>query len=674
MYDRDRIIRFVGEGLTRKGIPKRPIPVVLLTGPRGSGGSLVLDELWSRYADECLGVRLNLASAQGMEDVVLALTFGLGRRVFPISQISFRRVGMLLKALSFIDNGGGRTAFEAYMSAPAPESQGDSALEVWAARAGQLMTPEHRVLAEAAAGLLGALQSAVNRHRDKRVLRWLAEYGVVGGGGFDSLWDLYRLHRGRADGAPPPRVVAKTLCAALLADLRADFNDTSRWFQRPRNCLVLLDDAGAGTGALFLELLTECRSENHGDRSEGRSEGRGEGGRPDPAVVVAVQRRRAAGALAPTDDRLAFSVRHPAAPGDSDRPVWWYPVALAELKGESVVELCRSSVLGNHNRDAEYLRELTGGHPEAVALLAGVLARMEAEGLAGRTPPDPRLLLAQPLAPDGEPANLWAAETREGHTVEAQLLRRVFAEDLVAGPDGAPDPAANPELDAMAVLALTPGLRLGACNAALRFLGWRQTNAATATGRLTAALWLDQTPQGEATALHPLAALLLRRWLARRPEVWRDAHQGYIAHYAGAPDAALRHHHVLALAEPSRREPVTTVVGYLEGELAAREQTAGWVTVLEQVTAAPNRLRSSGDPRSLVTALAGVADSSDRRQALTRLVVARWIHRDRCADPTHRLAKTIANEYERLAEYVQDDEVLYREAARYRGIERYWKD
>jgi hypothetical protein len=68
-----------------------------------------------------------------------------------------------------------------------------------------------------------------------------------------------------------------------------------------------------------------------------------------------------------------------------------------------------------------------------------------------------------------------------------------------------------------------------------------------------------------------------------------------------------------------------------------------------------------------------VAESGDRRQSVTRLAISRWLFHDRYFDPARRLAQSIANEYERLAEYVPDNEVLFTEAGKYRRIENEWK-
>jgi hypothetical protein len=221
---------------------------------------------------------------------------------------------------------------------------------------------------------------------------------------------------------------------------------------------------------------------------------------------------------------------------------------------------------------------------------------------------------------------------------------------------------------------VTPGLRPGACNAALHFLGWTHVDADTAQRRLMAGMWLDETPEGDAVWLHPLMGLLLRRWLARKPEAWRDAHQGYAAHYSRPQDAAIRHHHTLALVESSRREPLTTVIAYLEREFEECASPKDWLPVLDQVVAAPNRLRTDADPRSFVTALAGAAEPRNRHRAIARLTVSRWLYHDRYFDPCHQLAELIANAYDQLAECTDDNEVLLRQSGKYHRIESNWKD
>ncbi|MEW1865106.1 ATP-binding protein [Streptomyces sp. NPDC088194] len=693
LYGRVRVVEFTGDALRRSGVPARPLPIVLLVGPRGSGGSVLLDRLWTDFSGRCLSVRLDLGRAEAVEDIVLAAIQGWGRRVPGIRPIRFCRTRMLFKALSFVDAGGGRAAFEAYLRAGPQDAAAHAALDGLAARAAPLLPADQQVLLSATARALGLLLSAVGRRRrgDAKARSWLKDHAPGVGSAEDRLWEIHRRHHGRSDAPDAARTALKTVCAALLADLRTDFNRRSLRGQRPANCLLMLDNAGSRAGELFLELLAECRRESHRARE-----------RPDPALVVAARRGRAHTSMAPlasTDDRLSFAVRHPAAPAGEDHPVWWYPIRLTGLGREDVVVMCGSSVLGSQKRDASHLSDLTDGHPEAVDRLSHLLARPEAAG------DDPRRLLDRPLPAAEYLPDHWSAPARptppgsaEGAedgpagapTVAAYLLRRILADDHVDGPDGGIGPDGGSLLDTMAVLALTPGLRLGAGTAALHFLGWTRFDAATARRRLGAALWLAEAPDpldgaaepdpngapdapvGPAARLHPLAALLLHRRLAALPEVWDGAHQGYAAHYSGAHDAPLRHHHLLAQATPSRREPLTAVAGYLEREYDRCASPESWQVILRQVTAAPNRLRTDGDPRTYVTALAGRPDPRDRNRTISRLVTARWLHGDRSFDPRHHLAGLISAEYGNLAAICGGNEALFQESGKYHLIEEEW--
>lgn len=649
---RDQVVRLVREALDRGEAPRGPLPVVVLAGPLGGGGTMVLDTLWTSFFEKSLSVRLDVADAQSVEDIVLAAVQGWRRRISGIPRMDFPRTSMIFKALSFDDDGSGREGFEAYLRAKPQDAAVRTALRDWAHRAAPMLPPEQQVFTETLAELLGTLHSAVGRRRNREVLRWLADYGPPdGSSGYDRLWEQRRQHQQHTDRSA--RAVGKMLCAALLADARTDFQR----HERLRNALLLLDNADNARGDLFLDLLTECRRES-----------RSHGAEPDPVLVVAVRHSpvhaaRMGAPVVSDDVRRLFPDR-----GENTAPRWWIPVRLTDLdKSHDVVAMCSgSSVLGSDFRDADFLHDLTGGHPEAVDRLADLL-RDEGAGYG------PRTMLTEPLPPRHNWPPRWPPDEGTDTTVEDYLLKRVLPQGLALLADGRLDPGANPDLDAMAVLAATPGMRRGACTAVFHFLGWT-ADADAAQLRLTSGLWLEETADGAAGRLHPLMGLLLRRWLARRPEVWRDTHTAYAAHYARPQDASLRQHHTLALVEPSHREPLTTVVGYLERELEGAAATEDWLTVLKAVTEAPNRVRTTADPRSFVTTLAGVADSGDRRQSITRLVVSHWLFNDRYLDPAHRLAQSIANEYERLAEYVPDNEVLFTEAGKYRRIENEWKD
>jgi hypothetical protein len=526
-----------------------------------------------------------------------------------------------------------------------------TALRDWANRASPLLPPDQQVFAGVLAESLAALHSALGRRGNKEALQWLADYGAPDGrSGYDRLWELRRLHQQHTESSA--RAVGKTLCAALLADAERAYAAQDRL----RKALLLVDNADSAPGDLFLDLLVECRRDSHNNEPSG----------PDPVLVVAVRHHpvstaRMGPVVASNDPALT------AGHGPQAQPRWWVPVRLADLtKNDDVVLMCSSHTLGADYRDADFLHELTGGHPESVDRLIDLLKDAPAH-YAPRN-----LLTARVPARHNWPPR-WPPDAGTEFTVEDYLLKRTLPQDLAVLPDGRVDPGRNPALDAMAVLTATPGLRLGACTAVFNALRWTDANANDARLRLVSGLWLEEGRHGEGQRLHPLIALLLRRWLARDPAVWRAVHAAYATHYSQPEQARLRHRHHLALVEPSRRDELSTVIGYLERELDQAETTADWLGVLDEVTGAPGRVRTTGDPRSVVTTLAGVADSGDRRQSVTRLTVARWLFHDRVLDPEHRLAASIANEYERLAEFVPDDEVLFTEAAKYRDIENEWK-
>jgi hypothetical protein len=652
LYGRGRVVDLVGEGLRRKGVPDRQLPLVLLAGPHGSGGTALLDRLWARYGPDCLCAHLDLASAQGADDVVLAMMQGLGRKVSGIRPISFPRLRLAFKALNFPPDGGGRAAFDAYMDA----TDHGAADEVngWANRASVLLrTPEQQFIAAVVARTASWLLSGFDHRGEKPALRWHAENGISSGGsGYSPLWELFGRQRAAANDVS--RHIEKTLCAALLADLRTDFNARSLAHgQRRANCLLLLDNAGGNAGERVLDLLAECRRDN---AKAGHD--------PDPALIVAVLRgrmlRRAGTPIASTDERLWFG--NPTAYPDG-----WLPVRLTDLTAPDVVDLTSSGLLGDGRRDADFVHALTGGHPEATALLAMLLARprmtrADLSGLLERELPI-EWDVPGPRVPD-------ALDIR----VTDHLLQRIFPGRLNTGKDGKLD--ANPLLDAMAVCTVTPGLRLGACQKVLNAMGWKAATAIDVRSQLEEALWITPPPTPDSTEprAHPLLSLLLRHWLARDTQKWRGVHQGYMAHYSRPQDAVLRHHHALALVEPRHSEPLADVARFLDEDLE-RSDPRDWLEHLRTVTGAPNRVRGPGDPRALVTTLAGPTQPGERRRVITRLAVLRWLNQDRLCDPGWLLAQLIAIELENLAQLLTpEDEALFEEAARWRHIARMWED
>jgi hypothetical protein len=265
-------------------------------------------------------------------------------------------------------------------------------------------------------------------------------------------------------------------------------------------------------------------------------------------------------------------------------------------------------------------------------------------------------------------------------TVEDQLIVRLFAPDAQVRPDGVLDPRDNAVLDAMAVCAATPGLRRGACQAVFKFLGWAQLSApAIYEQRFEGRWWLvggddgDEDEGGEEPSLHPLARMLLHRWLARDANRWREVHQGFVNYYASPKDAVLRRHHSLALVESARSHQLADVAAYLESRLDDFSVET-WLRMLDLVVRAPHRLRTTTDVRVFVNTLTAAAGPEERTRVVTRLAVARWLYNDRLFDPMRQLAQVVADEYDNLARLSgPDGELFYKESTRFRKIEREWE-
>lgn len=669
-YGRGRVIAFV-EAALKCDVRDRPLPILLLAGPRGSGGSVLLDCLWEKFNGDCPCVRLDMAGAEEIADVMLTAMAGLRRHIWGVRQLDFPLLRLALKALSFADDGRGQVAFDAYMRAGNRAAAAGSQLEDWAERALPLLiSPDQVIVAKLVMQLLGWALAGINNHqRDRASLRWFAEKSdVAGGSGFDPLWRLYDWHLGK----DRDRLykVDKTLCAAFLADMRTHYHPGIPHSTPTRNPALFLDNADSTVARDLLALLERCRRDT-GDKEPA-----------DPLLVVAVQRRlpaprEDAPMIGSGQDDLDFTEWRRKAT-KAEHPTLWCPVSLSALDGKDVAAMTPSRVLGisyRIDRDADFVRALTGGHPEATDRLAAILRRLDP--LDG---PQSMLDLRIPLVLRDK----WQAGEADV-TVGDYLLRRAFADDLRTLPDGSIDADNNELLDAMAVAAAAQGCRLGACQAALNYLQWSAVTAVGACDRLTETMWLAGPSDGE-PRLHPLAALLLRYWLARDPTKWSGAHEGYVVHYSAPRDAALRHRHKLALvmSEACRTDQLTEVVGFLDQkwesgpgrvEGPGRSATEDWLNHLDTVVAAANRLRATHHPEVFVKAIAGPEEPGNRRQVIARLTVARWLYNDRLFDPGHRLARLVADEYRHLAQLPGGDaDLLLEEEARYRKIQHEWED
>lgn len=597
---RGRIAEFVHESLERDGVPERIVPLVLLLGRRGAGKTAVLDLLDGRYRDVRPYVRINLADDPDVDAlrVLVAVKWGLSRKVPTVAPISFPRfeLGLLALGLDPDDTGQARRAqVDALLKGQGLAQRINRIQRDWAQRLEPLLGAyERQLLVMIAADVLGWALSHLGARDRKRTASWYDEYavqadGLGAGPGSDALADLCTWSDAE---------VATALCAALLTDLRTGFNKHGGR-GRTTNCLVLLDDVDTEVGTGFLELLARCRRESPPDQG------------PDPLVVVAARGWQpdadlgVGPAVDAGDDSLRSGGRFGRA-GDAE-PSQWSAITLTDLGGADAAKLVRSHVLGSQPRDAQFVHALSRGHPGATRRLATALA-------AGG---DARGLLDQRLRDD----------------LIAAVLPREIEE---------------PMLEALTVCAATPGMDHGACDSVFRYLGWRNDLITVREVRdfVRATLWAERDG-GRTLIPHPLLRLLLSRRLADQPERWREVHEQFAAHYTRIGDDDIARYHDLALVTDKETARFTAVAAHLDAEFK-RPTAAAWHAKLRRIAAAPNRLRTTADPRVTVTELAGELDEGDRRRVVSRLLAALWLHGDRLFDPRGRLTQVVRDEYAHL--------------------------
>jgi hypothetical protein len=383
LYGRGKIIRFVTECLERPGTPVTP-PLLLLLGPRGAGKTTLLRQLGGQLGDGTPTAWLDFARDPDASPltVLLEITRGLSRRVARVGVIQFPLLKVAFSALSLDPDDKATAAEQLERRLSGTEKQSTQVLRDLVQQSGKLLPPEQQSVLAETATVVGWLLSGISSRRRHKHVTWYA--AMLGPGNGTELGPLLALHGlWRSDDPADRRRVWHVLCSALLADLRADFNDFSwRHGQRTTNCLLLLDNTDTAAGMSLLEALAECRRANPG--------------LADPLVVVAVQ------GTTPVPD-LAVGIPIPAT-GDGlrhadwladarrrDHPSPWCTVALTDLSADHVRALVKSSIFGKARRDAEFVHALTGGHPGATAGLATKLG-LATGGF------DPRGVLGLPAA------------------------------------------------------------------------------------------------------------------------------------------------------------------------------------------------------------------------------------------------------------------------------------
>ncbi len=652
LYGRANVIKTVQQCLARptRSAP-RPLPVVMLLGRRGSGKTTLLKKLEYDFEPlvPCARVDLGQNPDAPPGQVAAVLAFQLNRHVRGVGRIPFPRLMLGHMAIRLELDQTSRTAARREV---AERLEGGETLVTLTEIVGELgqkfgpaaEAPFRQGAEMAARYLLSAVLPRVGRMMRLRApLAWHAKFRGTGTPE-DALIDLNQW-AGGATGADDRRV-DETLCAAFLADLRADYYGRHlRHGKRAVNCLALLDNADASAGSGFLELLVERRYRS--------------GESPDPLVVVATLRDRprpqleVPAATPAGSDGIGYPAWLEHATGERTRESCWYPVTLTDLSRDDTDHLIRSKVLGSSRRDTRFLYELTLGHPAATRLLADELAvQSRPDGAAF----DPRRLLDLPLR--GE----------ETSTVADRCLQ-----ELLGDAD-----AADPLLTAMITCSATADLRPTACDAVLG--GTAGFGATDVRRRFAETMWADPGSDGHDGRLvpHPFLRRLLLRRLAQRdddaPDGWSATHRALAEHYRAAEDSIPEWYHKLALVDLSGLDHLAAVATWLADGL--RElSTQAWCDRLDEITAAPSRLHGTEPPVMFVTHLVGrVRWTEPEHRTAALLMTARWLHRDRLSDPRHTLARVIAVQFDDLARLGRpDSDVFFAESEKYRAIAEEWR-
>lgn len=657
--ERDAAVRrYVAERLNRPPGDLRPLPAVVLLGPRGSGKTSLTAHLrgWARRVPLAAIDLAPIGERGGTRiDVLTDLAFQLSAHRADLPQLSFPALGSLLAAVG--------TAVDARSRERAVREMAEALRQ---GRAREHSYEELLGLADTAAQAAGLpgwtsavvplVQGGLRSWRGLRLRRRLGETSASGparGGTADFLVGVNRLYHGY--GAQREEA-ERVLLDAFLADLRGAYASGSADRKRTTHCLALLDNVDSSVGESFLHLLLDAR-----ERSR----------RPDPLLVVATARRRPE-ALVRAETGTGRRLDHRESwPG----PAEFTPLAAGPLSAGLLRDLNRREVEAQaaHTLDAlpvgsvppradnavQWLGwivyEITRGHPAGTARVLDVLRRMPAE-----LPWDQRV--RECLAPvDG------SVRPTPALSAAPDLLDRLLRDCSSQLTRVLPRAAA----------ALTLG-RAETCDP----LWEGQESVLREFVNLGADdLRTVQEPDEDLPALPRLTRFLLLRRLdaasgdAGDAGTWTGAHHALRAAALARGELRTVAYHDLALGQ------LGSVVDYLRDRFD-RTGADEWCADLAWIQRAPAPWSGAlPEPaRDRYERLVGVAEGDAARRAITRLLAAGWItahprpdggpqpYADPLGDPYAELYPDIAEEFLTLRRPIGDEHdryVLLRMAQRY---------
>jgi hypothetical protein len=416
------------------------------------------------------------------------------------------------------------------------------------------------------------------------------------------------------------------MLSAFLADLRAAFRRRRRLRGAGYRCVIMLDNADTKAGRAFLDALISA------------------GERQDTIMVTATTRgpltTDVAGSnrLLPTTETADVDKRLDAR---DDADGHWFPVRLADLTTAHVHELVRDLDLrrcnGKHAEMAVY--GFTQGHAGATSLLLSAIAQHQADPIDLR-----RILEMSP-------------QTASGPQTYGERLRGMLLGDL---PDA--------EADLLATCAAARDMA-----EAVQMAGQAPLPDVRVKRITDAEVWMPGTSTGS-PVMHPVVRRLLLQRLAERDP---GAENGWTTVYGWLRGNAESHgdttgelHHALALGE----------VEYVTEEMTRRFHhpdvpTKTWLDELKAVVAAPCRARIEGPPLDHVNGMKRWAGYEPTiTHSVATLVAGLWVASEPLIDSRRAaLYQQIENAFSELSgKCSNDSEPLTAEAARYGALATRW--
>ncbi|GAA0402055.1 hypothetical protein GCM10010357_23930 [Streptomyces luteireticuli] len=608
------------------------LPVVILTGARGLGKTVLLERLRNTHR-RCIPVALldcespeltdpphgNDVSWTPVTEALYVLAEQLVPRVPGAGDMRFPRLAAGLLAVA--SSGWGPDENERIQAEAArlgtllaPESRWEKRGRAWLGKVVTRLSdlaatgiPAVDIVVEATVESL--LEELFDRS-ERKAADWYGSYPNAGGNAARGLVLLGRhFHRGDGHRA----VAERHLIGALRADLTAAYTGPGRLrrFGRP---LVLLDNAQAGPGRLIVESVLHDRHEGVHDRTVVIAAPRGgDGAAPEHAVRVRFAELARPGRW-----------RRGQEPGSGA-----LATALPPLEAEDVRRVFDRAEDAPGVPAGLYrcVHHLTGGHPLAVGLLAEAVHRIP----DGREP-TPGALLDAPVR-------------ATGRTTGAELLHRLVPADCLEG---------------LVILAAARDPGSAEALAAVRLRDRGGVNGMHRARDLLRREGWDEDPELFVADLL-LRSALLHRLHRQDPDSasWRAVHHTLRDYHASgewrgqrhAPSEPLRLHHELALGR-AESAVVHLRESFRRPEVPARQ----WLDELLAITSAPyfavpdhRRAIALGavDPRQPPQ---DHGDDPVLHFRIRRLLHAVWLTRDPLALHDAEVAERMAHELARLSD------------------------